>query len=134
MRLFTTSEPNDANLCGRTVEVQNRKRLRPAIRIHQVGLAACEDNKVALGQAELPSLFEREGRRAATELVEQGVGPRRQRQTPRMTKHEVAKQRPAESNAIQHFGQDVHAPNAIPADGQTQYSDDLALLSENSSD
>jgi hypothetical protein len=55
------------------------------------------------------SLFEREGRRAATEIVEQGVGARRQRQTPGMAELEVEEQRPAKANAIEHLGEDVHA-------------------------
>jgi len=48
-------------LCGRAIEVQNRKWLRPAIRINQMRLAACDDDKVAFGHAELSSLFERDG-------------------------------------------------------------------------
>jgi hypothetical protein len=37
-------------------------------------LAARDDDKVALGHGELASLFEREGSRATTEIMEQGVG------------------------------------------------------------
>ena len=58
---------------------------------------------------EFSSLFEREGRRATTEIMEQGVGARRQRQTPGMAELEVEEQCPAKANAIEHFGEDVHA-------------------------
>ena len=49
-----------------------------------------------------------------------------------MAELEVEEQSPAEANAIEHFGEDVHAADANPADDQTQYSDDWALTSENS--
>ena len=64
--------------------------------------------------------------------MEQGVGARRQRQIPGMAELEVEEQRPAEANAIEHFGEDVHAADANPPDDRTQYSDDWALSSENS--
>jgi hypothetical protein len=48
--------------CGRSIEVQNLQRLGPAIRIKHMGLAARDDDKIALGHAEFLSLFEREGR------------------------------------------------------------------------
>ena len=41
--------------------------------------------------------------------MEQGVGARRQRQIPGMAELEVKQQRPAEANAIEHFGEDIHA-------------------------
>ena len=53
---------DDARMCGESIEAQNRERLRPAIRIHHMRLTACDDDKVALGHAELSSVFEREGR------------------------------------------------------------------------
>jgi hypothetical protein len=42
----------------------------------------------------------------------------------------VKEQGPTKANAVEHFGQDVHAHDANPADGQTQYLDDRALPSE----
>ena len=89
-----------------------------------MGLAARDDDKIALGHVELPPLFEREGRRAATEIMEQGVGARRQRQIPGMAELEVKEQRPAKANAIKHFGEDIHVGDVSPADDQTQYLDD----------
>jgi hypothetical protein len=62
--------------------------------------------------------------------MEQGVGALRQRQTPGMAELEAEKQGPAKANAIEHFGENVHVPDDIPSDGQTQYSDDRALTSE----
>ena len=89
-----------------------------------MGLAACDDDKIALGHVEFSSLFEREGRRAPTEIVKQGVGARRQRQIPGMAELEVEEQRPAEANAIEHLGEDVHAADVSPVDDRTQHSDD----------
>jgi pimeloyl-ACP methyl ester carboxylesterase len=65
--------------------------------------------------------------------MEQGVRARWQCQIPGMAELEVEEQSSAEANAIEHFGEDVHACDVNPADGQTQYSDDSALTSENSS-
>jgi hypothetical protein len=87
-------------------------------------LAACDDDKIALGHLEFLSLAEREGRRAATEIVKQGVGSRRQRQIPGMAELEVEEQRPAEASAIEHLGEDIHAAEANPVDGRTQHPDD----------
>jgi hypothetical protein len=56
--------------------------------------------------------------------MEQGVRALWQGQTPGMAELEVEEQGPAKANAIEHFGEDVHAPDANPPDGQTQYSDD----------
>ena len=49
-----------------------------------------------------------------------------------MAELEVEKQGPAKANAIEHFGEDVHAPDTNPPDDQTQYLDDWALSSEES--
>ena len=76
-------------------------------------LAACNDDQVALGHAKLSSVFEREGSRAATDIVEQGVGTRRQRQTPGVAEFEVEQQRPTKANAIEHFGEYVQIPMLI---------------------
>ena len=92
-------------------------------------LAACDDDKVALGHTDFLSLFEREGRRAATEIVKQGVGARRQRQIPGMAELEVKEQRPAKANAIEHLGEDVHGADVNPAHGRTQHLDDWTLSS-----
>ena len=74
-----------------------------------MGFAACDDDKVALSQIEVSSLFERESRRTPTEIMEQGVGPLRQFQVPRMPQLEVEEQGSAEADAIEHLGEDVHA-------------------------
>ena len=58
--------------------------------------------------------------------MEQGVGACWQRQIPGMAELEVEEQSPAEANAIEHFGEDVHGGDLNPADDQTQYSDDWA--------
>ena len=99
---------NDAKTWRRSIDVQNPQRLGPAIRIKHMGLAARDDDKIALGHVELLSLFEREGRRAATEIMKQSVGARRQRQTPGMAELEVKEQRPAKANAIEHLGEYIH--------------------------
>ncbi|MGM4869969.1 hypothetical protein [Bradyrhizobium sp. LA6.12] len=41
-----------------------------------------------------------------------------------MTELEVEQQRPAETNAIEHLGKDVHAAEVSPVDGRTQHPDD----------
>ena len=61
---------------------------------------------------EFSSLFEREGRRATTEIMEQGVRARRQCQSPWMAELEVEEQSPAEANAIEYVGEDVHGGDA----------------------
>jgi hypothetical protein len=65
--------------------------------------------------------------------MEKGVGTLWQRQTPGMSELEVEKQRAAEANAVEYFGEDVHSGDANRADDPTQYSDDWALPSEKSS-
>jgi len=52
--------------------------------------------------------------------MEQGVGPLWQRQVPGITELEVEKQSPAEANAVEYFGEDVHGGDANPADDPTQ--------------
>ncbi|MDI3563467.1 hypothetical protein [Bradyrhizobium sp. Arg816] len=41
-----------------------------------------------------------------------------------MAELEVEEQRPSETNAIEHLGEDVHAAEASPVDGRTQHPDD----------
>jgi hypothetical protein len=41
-----------------------------------------------------------------------------------MAELEVEQQCSAEADAIEHFGEDVHAPDVSPPDGWTQYPDD----------
>jgi hypothetical protein len=41
-----------------------------------------------------------------------------------MAELEAEQQGPAEANAIEHFGENVHDRDTNPPDGQTQYSDD----------
>ncbi|GLQ79471.1 hypothetical protein GCM10007881_29890 [Mesorhizobium huakuii] len=89
-----------------------------------MGLAARYDDKVALGHVEFSSTFEREGSRATAEIVEQGVGARRQCEIPGMAELEVEQQGSAKANAIEHFSEDVHLSDVNTADGRTQYSDD----------
>ncbi len=55
--------------------------------------------------------------------MEERVGARRQRQIPGMAEFEMKKQGPAEADAIEHFGEDVHVVDVNPAHGRTQYSD-----------
>jgi hypothetical protein len=66
--------------------------------------------------------------------MEQGVGARWQFQIPGMAELEVEEQRPAKANAIEHLGEDVHAADVSPVDGQTQHPDDWSLSSEKPSD
>ena len=58
------------------------------------------------------------------EVVKQGVGARRQLKVPGMAELEVKEQRPTETNAIQHLGEDVHAVQVSPMDDRTQHPDD----------
>ncbi len=80
--------------------------------------------KSPVGHLDFPSLSEREGRRALAEIVKQSVGARRQLQIPGMAELEVKEQRPAETNAIEHLGEDVHAGEIRPVDDRTQHPDD----------
>ena len=45
--------------------------------------------------------------------MEQGIGPLRQFQIPRMAQLEMEEQGPAEADAIKHLGEDVHAAMLI---------------------
>jgi hypothetical protein len=47
-----------------------------------------------------------------------------------MAELEVEEQRPAQANAVEHFGEDVHGGDANLADDPTQYLDDWVLPSE----
>jgi hypothetical protein len=89
-----------------------------------MGLAACDHDKIALGHLDFLSLFECEGRRALAEIVKQGVGALWQLQIPGMAELEEKEQRPTETNAIKHLGEDVHAAEIRPADDRTQHPDD----------
>jgi hypothetical protein len=89
-----------------------------------MGLAARDDDEIALGHLDFLSLFERKGRRASAEVVKQRVGARRQLQIPGVAELEVEEQRPTETNAIEHLGEDIHAAEANPMDDWTQHPDD----------
>ena len=89
-----------------------------------MGLAARNDDKIALGHVDFLPLFEREGRRAVAEIVKQSVGARRQLKMPGMAELEVKEQRPAETNAIEHLGENIHAAEISPVDDRTQHPDD----------
>ncbi|BCH09357.1 hypothetical protein MesoLj131c_36150 [Mesorhizobium sp. 131-3-5] len=78
-----------------------------------MGLAARDDNKVALGHVKFSSIFEREGSRATAEIMEQGVWARWQCQIPGMAELEVEQQGSAKANAVEHFSEDVHLPMLI---------------------
>jgi len=62
--------------------------------------------------------------------MEQGVGALWQRQAPGIAELEVEEQSPAEANAVEYFGEDVHSDDPNPADDPTQYLDDWALPSK----
>ncbi|GGJ44968.1 hypothetical protein GCM10011320_60510 [Neoroseomonas lacus] len=62
--------------------------------------------------------------------MKQGVGARRQLKMPGMSKLEVKKQRPAETNAIEYLGKYVHAAEITLPDDRTQHPDDRSLSSE----
>jgi hypothetical protein len=89
-----------------------------------MGLAACDDDEIALGHLDFLSLFERKRRRAPAEIVKQRVRARRQLQIPGMAELEVKQQRPAETNTIEHLGEDIHAAQIRPVDDRTQHADD----------
>ena len=77
-------------------------------------LPASDYNEVTLGHAELFSVFERDGGRATTEIMEQGVGALWQRQIPRMAELKVKEQVSAKANPIEHSGEDVHRGSLTP--------------------
>ena len=56
--------------------------------------------------------------------MKQSVGARRQLKMPGMAELEVEQQRPAETNAIEHLGEYVHAAEVRPVDDRTQHLDD----------
>ena len=90
------------------------ERLRPAIRINEVRFPTSDNNEVTLSQAELFSMFERNGGRATTEIMEQGVGALWQRQIPRMAELKVKEQASAKANLIEHSREYVHTRPLIP--------------------
>ena len=115
---------NDAKKRRRSIDIDNPQRLGPAIRIKHMGLPTCEDDKIAFRHLDFLPLFEREGRGALTEIVKQRVGALRQLKMPGMAELEVKEQRPAETNAIEHLGEYVHAAEIRPVDDRTQHPDD----------
>jgi len=56
--------------------------------------------------------------------VKQGVGALRQLKMPGMAELEVKEQRPAETDAIEHVGEYIHAAEIRPVDDRTQHPDD----------
>ena len=91
-----------------------------------MGLTTCDDNKVALGHVELSSLFEREGSRTTTEIVEQGIGALWQREIPGMAEFEVEQQVPPKRTRSSTSARMSMLSDVNTTDGQTQYSDDWA--------
>jgi hypothetical protein len=57
-------------------------------------------------------------------MMDRSVGALWQRQTPGIAELEVEEQSPAEANAVEYFGEDVHSDDPNPADDPTQYLDD----------
>ena len=75
-----------------------------------------------LVHAELSAAFKCEGRRAATEIVEQGVGARRQSQAPGMAEFEVKEQ--SSSRRTRSLRRGCPSTHINRVDDRTQYSDD----------
>ncbi|MGY4350912.1 hypothetical protein ACVWXM_007405 [Bradyrhizobium sp. GM7.3] len=53
---------NESEAWRRPFDIHDAQRLGPAIRIKHMGLATCDDDKIAPGDLDFLSLFEREGR------------------------------------------------------------------------
>lgn len=56
--------------------------------------------------------------------MKQSVGARWQLKVPGMAELEVKEQRSAETNTIEHMGEDVHAAEIRSMDDRTQHPDD----------
>ena len=104
---------NGAEMCRPSIQFEKWKRLCLAIRVNEVWLATSEDNKVAVTEAYLTSLLEREDGRTMSEIVKHGVGKSGQSKTPGTAKLVVKEHSPTQTNSIQHVSKDVHVPTCL---------------------
>ena len=95
---------NDPKVCGPSIEIEKRERFRFLARPDDVGLAAGDEDKVALSHAELLSILKCDYGRAANQIVEDRVGNRRQSHAPGTAKLVMEEQGPAQASPIEHVG------------------------------
>src|SRR5271167_1937799 len=79
-----------------------------------MGLATGDEDEIAGGHTERPSILEHDDGRTTAEIVEHRVREIRQRQTPGTAKLVVEQQGPTQANAVEHVSEDVHACRLLP--------------------
>ena len=97
-----------------SIEIDQRDRLRRATRPKDVGLAADNEDEITLGHLNRWSILERDDGRTPAEIMKDGIRGSRQRHAPRAAELIVEEQRPFQTNAIEHVGENVHACHVSP--------------------
>src|SRR5271170_3253717 len=108
-RLFLTPVTDDIEVRRRPIKIEQRKRLRGAIRAEDMGVAAGDNDEIAAGHTESSAILEHDDGRTPAEIVEDCVREFGQRQTPGTAKLVVEQQGPAQADAVEHIGKDVHS-------------------------
>src|SRR5271168_131823 len=108
-RLFVAPVTDDIEMRRRPIKIEQRERLRPAIRAEDMGVAASDDDEIAASHAESSAVLEHDDGRTPAEIVEHRIRELRQRQTPGTAKLVVEEQGSAQANAVEHIGKDVHS-------------------------
>src|SRR5271167_1543534 len=96
------------------IEVEQRKRLRPAIGAKDMGVATGDDDEISGGHTERSSIFEHDYGRTPAEIVEDRVRELRQSETPGTAKLVVEQQGPAQAKSVEHVGKNVHGCRLLP--------------------
>src|SRR5271156_1597874 len=107
--LFLTPVADDIEVRRRPTKIEQRERLRGAIRAEDRGVAAGDNDEIAASHTESSAILEHDDGRTPAEIVKDRVGKVRQRQTPGTSKHVVEQQGPTQVNAVEHIGKDVHS-------------------------
>jgi hypothetical protein len=74
-----------------------------------MGLAADDEDEIALGHLNYRSILERDAGCTPAEIMKNGIRRSRQRHGPGATELVVEEHGPFQTNAIEHVGENVHA-------------------------
>ena len=91
-----------------SIEIGQPDRLRPATRPEDMGLAADNEDEIALRHLNRWSILERDAGRTLAEIVKDGIRRPRQRHAPRAAELVVKEHGPFQTNAIEYVGENVH--------------------------
>ena len=99
---------DDTDMRRPSIEIDQRDRLRPATRPEDVGLAADNEDEIALGHLNHWPLLEHDFGRTSAEIMKDSIRRSRQRHAPGAAEFVVKEHGPFQANAIEYVGENVH--------------------------